>query len=101
MKLRISIESVILVVICMADMFSTLYFVLKGAAVEQNPIMAACFNHSPGMFVLVKMLSFVPFVIAVELYRKKNPDFAQKACRCAIILYVVAFVTLTIGTNMV
>lgn len=101
MRIRISNESLILVAICLADMFSTLYFVLTGAAVEQNPIMAACFRQSPGMFVFVKMISFVPFVIAVELYRKKNPDFALKACRCAIVLYLVTFITLTIKTNMI
>lgn len=101
MKLRISIESIILVVICLADMLSTLYFVQTGAAIEQNPIMAACFHHGPGVFVLAKMLSFMPFIVAVELYRKKNPIFAQNACRCAIVLYLVTFITLTIKTNMI
>lgn len=101
MRVRVSIESLILVAICLADMISTLYFVLVGVAVEQNPLMAACIDHSPMTFVLVKMASFVPFIIAIELYRRKNPDFAIKACRCAILLYVVAFVTLTLGTNIV
>lgn len=100
MKLRVSIESVILVVICLADMLSTLYFVLNGSATEQNPIMAACINHSPMTFVLVKMASFVPFIVAVELYRRKNPSFARTACRAAIALYVVTFVTLTLGLNI-
>ncbi len=100
MRSRISAESIILIVICLADMFSTLYFVLRGLATEQNPIMAACLNHSPGMFVLVKLVSFVPFVIAVELYRRRNPSFALAACRCAIALYVIAFTALTLGINM-
>ncbi len=100
MRLRISTESLILVAICMADMLATLYFVLNGMATEQNPIMAACIKHSPAMFVLVKMVSFVPFVIAVELYRRKNPGFARKACLYAIALYVVTFVALTLGTNV-
>ncbi|MHB9037222.1 MAG: DUF5658 family protein [Armatimonadota bacterium] len=100
MKYRVSIESLILVAICLADMLVTLYCVMAGLAVEQNPIMAACINTSPGMFVVVKMLSFVPFVVAVELYRKKNPDFARNACRCAIGLYVATFTILTLGINM-
>ncbi|MCE5315358.1 MAG: DUF5658 family protein [Armatimonadota bacterium] len=100
MKYRVSVESLILVAICLADMLVTLYCVTAGLAVEQNPIMAACFNRGPGMFVVVKMLSFVPFVVAVELYRKKNPDFARNACRCAIGLYVVTFTILTLGINM-
>jgi uncharacterized membrane protein YozB (DUF420 family) len=101
LKYRVSIESLILVVICLADMLVTLYCVMAGLAVEQNPIMAACINKSPGMFVVVKMLSFVPFVVAVELYRKKNPDFARNACRCAIGLYVVTFTILTLGINVI
>ena len=100
MKIKVSVESLILVAICTADMLATLILVLRGCAVEQNPLMAACMNHSPVTFVLVKTASFVPFVVAVELYRRKNPDFARMACRCAIVLYIVTFVTLTIGTNI-
>lgn len=100
MILRVSKESLVLVAICLADMFATLFFVLRGCAVEQNPIMAVCLDHSPATFVLVKLASFVPFIIAIELYRKKDPRFARLACRSAIALYVVTFVALTIGTNM-
>ena len=101
MKHRLSIETIVLIVICLADMLTTLVLVMRGMATEQNPIMAACLNHSPGMFVLVKLLSFVPFVIAVELYRRKNPDFARSACRCAIVLYLITFAVLTVSTNRV
>ncbi|MCE5323637.1 DUF5658 family protein [bacterium] len=100
MKYRVSIESLILVGICLADMLVTLYCVLANIAVEQNPIMAACINKSPGVFVVVKMLSFVPFVVAIEMYKKRNPDFARNACRCAIGLYVITFAILTLGVNM-
>lgn len=98
-RFKISKESLVLVGICLADMFATLYFVLHGKASEQNPIMAACLNHSPAMFVMVKIASFVPFVVAVEIYSRQNPVFARKSCICAIALYIVTFVALTIGTN--
>lgn len=101
MRIRVSAESLILVAICMVDMLSTLYFVLRGVATEQNPLMAACFGHSPGMFVMVKMLSFVPFIVAIELYRRKNQEFALRACRCAIVLYLATYVTMTLGTNVI
>ena len=99
-SLRISVESGVLMAICLADMFVTLYFVSRGMATEQNPIMAAFMNRSPALFVIAKIGSFVPFVVAVELYKKKNPDFALKACRCAIAAYVVVFSVLTFTTNM-
>ncbi len=100
MKYKISIESLILIAICLADMLVTLHCVSIGIAKEQNPIMAACIKFSPWMFVFVKILSFVPFVIAIEWYRKQNPDFALKACRSAIAIYVVAYVGLTLGVNI-
>lgn len=100
MKYSVSFESLILVAICLADMIATLFLVTQGYATEQNPLMSACINHSPAMFVLVKTASFVPFVVAVELYRRKNPDFARAASRCAIVLYLVTFIALTVGVNM-
>lgn len=100
-NLFISAESLILIGICLADMLVTLYLVMQGMATEQNPIMAACLDCGPAVFVLVKIASFVPFVIAVELYRRRNPEFARKSCILAITLYVVIFCALTIGTNMV
>ena len=100
MKCRVSVESLILVAMCLLDMLVTLFLVLRGFAVEQNPLMAACINHSPATFVLVKIASFVPFVVAVEFYRRKNPHFARMACRCAIVLYATTFVVLTFGTSM-
>jgi hypothetical protein len=99
LRLFISVESLILIGICTADMLATLYLVTRGVATEQNPLMAACIAHGPATFVLVKIASFVPFVIAVELYRRRNPGFARKTCLCAILLYLVTFCALTIGTN--
>ena len=96
----ISIESKILIVICVADMLSTLLAVLSGLAIEQNPIMAACLRHSVWTFVIVKIMSFVPFVIAVERYRAFNPVFARQASRAAILLYVFIYVCLTLGINV-
>jgi hypothetical protein len=100
MRLKVSVESLVLVSICLADMLATLIFVLRGCASEQNPLMAACIERSPLLFVLVKIASFVPFVVAVEMYRKRNPAFARLACRCAILLYLTTFVVLTFHTNM-
>jgi hypothetical protein len=98
-KLNVGVESLVLIAICLADMLVTLILVTQGRAVEQNPLMAACLNHGPATFVLVKIASFLPFVIAIELYRRRNPGFARRACLCAICLYVAVFCALTIGAN--
>ena len=101
MKSRVSTESLVLVTICLADMFATLFFVMRGCAVEQNPLMAACLRRGPVVFVLVKLASFVPFIVAVELYRRRDALFARLACRSAIVLYLVTFAALTIRTNLI
>lgn len=100
MRSRVCAETLILSAICLTDMLLTLYFVLAGLAVEQNPIMAACINRSPVVFVLVKLLSFAPFVVAVELYRRKNPSFARTVCRWAIVAYLTVFTVLTAAANL-
>jgi hypothetical protein len=95
----ISRESKILTVICLTDMFLTLAFVHLRLAVEQNPLMAACLNKGPWVFVGVKLLSFVPFIIVAELHRRRNPAFVRAATRCAIVLYAGIYTLLFIGIN--
>jgi hypothetical protein len=99
-RVRLCAESLILSLICLADMLVTLCLVRAGIAVEQNPLMAACIDHSALTFVAVKILSFAPFVIAVEIYRRRNPMFAKSVCRLAIATYLVVFVTLTAAANL-
>lgn len=101
MKSILSIESIILIVICLADMISTLIMTAHGIAVEQNPIMAVCLKHSAGAFIAVKLISFVPFVVVTEWYRRKNPVFARQASWAAILIYVAAYVFVTAGVNLV
>ena len=92
-------ETIVLVFICLADMISTMYFVAMGMAVEQNPIMASFLDKGPAVFILAKIVSFLPFVVAVEICRRKNPNFAKIACRWAIGAYLAAYVMLTLGVN--
>lgn len=82
-------------------MVSTLFLVAAGAAVEANPVLAVCLNRSPLMFIAVKLISFVPFVIVTEWYRRKNPEFARNAARAAIGVYLFAYIVLIVKINMV
>ncbi|MBI2843479.1 MAG: hypothetical protein HYX78_08775 [Armatimonadetes bacterium] len=99
MNCKISMESIVLSLLCLADMLSTLILVSLGVAVEQNPLMAACLRHSPVTFLLIKTASFVPFILLTEWYRRRNPAFARSAARIAIVLYASTYVILTAGVN--
>lgn len=96
----ISAESLVLISVCLADMLSTMYFVGSGAAIEQNPIMAYFMDMGMGIFVIAKLFSFIPFIIAVEIYRRNNPSYAIKAIRFAIAAYLVVFIVFTLGCNI-
>jgi hypothetical protein len=100
LKLRISAENIILAVICTADMLVTAFAVSIGIATEQNPLMAACLRHGIWAFLIIKSLSFIPFVLLTEWYRRNNPDFARFASRCAIVLYLAAYTLLTVRANI-
>lgn len=100
MSLKLSPESIILSAICIADMLITVFLVKHGMAMEQNPLMASCIRQSYTTFIIVKLLSFLPFVAVTEWYRKYNPEFARTAARIAIVAYTISYAVLTIGTNM-
>lgn len=99
MRSIISIESLVLTLICLADMLSTLILVTMGYAAEQNPLMAACLQQSPATFIFVKFMSFIPFIVTIEWYRRKKPVFARNAGRAAILSYLIVYVALTLRAN--
>ena len=96
---RLTLGSVILIVICTFDMLTTLYFVTHGIAIEYNPIMNAFFKISPASFIIAKLFSFVPFVIAIEVYRRHNERFAMIATRFTIVAYLLVYIFATLGVN--
>ena len=53
-------DSLLLLLICTADMCSTLYWVHAGAASEANPWMAFCLHHGDAAFCAAKLVSFLP-----------------------------------------
>lgn len=99
MSLKISSESAFLAAICLADMILTATLVQFRLAVEQNPLMAACLERGILTFVVVKLLSFVPFIIIAEIYRRKKPEFIRTATRCAIALYLFIYTTVLVRVN--
>ena len=99
LRLSISPESAILTAICCVDMLLTLVLVQCRLATEQNPFMSACLSRGVLFFVVVKLLSFVPFVVLVEFHRRRNPRFVRTVTRCTILLYLGIYTTLFIKVN--
>jgi hypothetical protein len=88
---RASCGALAIVLVCMADLFLTLFAVLSGRAVESNPLLAWTFDYGPLCFALVKTASFVPGVLALEMSRIENPSFAAWAARFGVYGYMAVY----------
>jgi hypothetical protein len=92
----------ILLAVGLADLFTTLFWVATGRAIEVNPIMAAVLRLGVGPFVLAKLSTLAAFVCVVEWYRRRrNPVFARVVGNITLFgylgIYAVAFVCVNHG----
>lgn len=93
-------DSLLLFVICTADMCSTLYWVHTGAASEANPWMAFCLQHGDLTFCAAKLLSFLPLLAFAAYYRPRRPRLIAVALRATVVLYAVIYL-LAVGGQWV
>lgn len=80
-----------IVLLCMADLFWTLLMLLKGLAIEANPVLAWSFAHGPVAFALVKTLTFIPGIWALEMCRLHNAPFAGFVARLGVYGYMAVY----------
>lgn len=85
-------ESIMLAVVCLADMLSTLYWVHTHQATEANPWMAHWLHQGDFAFCATKLLSFVPFLLVAAYYRPRRPRLIAVALRGTIVLYLAIYV---------
>ena len=81
-------DSLLLFLICTADMCSTLYWVHIGAASEANPWMAFCLHNGDAAFCAAKLASFLPLLAFAAYYRPRRPRLIAISLRGTIALYV-------------
>jgi hypothetical protein len=97
----LSAENVALLVVCMADMISTLYWVHAGMAVEDNPVFREWLRRGDGPFIFMKFASFMPLIAVSTFYRRQRPKLIKNAMRLTvgtyILLYVLRFAAQFIG----
>ena len=81
-------DSLLLALICTADMCSTLYWVHAGAASEANPWMSFCLHHGDFAFCAAKFASFLPLLAFAAYYRARRPRLIAVSLRGTAVLYV-------------
>jgi len=93
-------ESLVLTAIGIADLASTLIFVVNDYAVEGNPLMAYyLLRYGVGAFVIVKLaLIFLPVFIA-EWSRAYKPAFTRFMMRGAIVAYLTSYLLVFVFAN--
>jgi len=92
-------DSVLLLLICVADMLSTLYFVHAGMATESNPLMAYWMKMGDWAFCAAKVASFLPLLFVAAYYRQSRPQLVSFSLRSAIVLYLAIYLV-AVGSQM-
>ena len=91
-----------LLVVGLADLATTVFWLHTGNAVEINPIMAAILRAGVSLFVAVKVLTLAAYVLVMEWYRRRrSAAFARLVSRVAfsgyLAIYAVSFVLVNGG----
>lgn len=94
-----SVESIVLSVICLADLASTLFLVNYRGAEEGNPLMNYYLQQGVGSFIVAKLVLFVIPLAIAEWARKHKPQFVRQTLRFAIGAYVLAYVSVFMQVN--
>lgn len=81
-------ESLMLILICVADTISTFWLIERGLAGEMNPVMDWVLGFGWFAFFAVKGFTVCLAVGFAELVRRRDPLFAQRWMRLAVWLYV-------------
>jgi hypothetical protein len=85
-------ETVLMAVICLADLAWTIIAVHIGIAKESNPLLATVLMRSTVLFAIVKLVSFLFPLAALELIRIRRPHLVTLSLRVALIAYVLLYV---------
>ena len=95
----ISGDTVVLACVCVLDMLTTLYFMSIGVACEGNPLMATFAAMGTTHLVVAKIVSFLPFLVIIEIYRLSQPRNARILTRMVTFIYLSAYVWGTLHIN--
>ena len=91
LKRPASAEILTLLLLCAVDMYSTVYWVRTGVAVEANPLLTWTFGIHPVVFVLVKTATFLPNLALAAFLARRHPAKVALLLRFVILAYVAIY----------
>lgn len=90
-EVAVSVETMIIAVICLADLLVTGLLVGSGQFIEGNPIMNFYLEKGLALFVGVKLyFVIIPLAIA-EWYRRRNPALVRGLLRATMYAYLAVY----------
>lgn len=90
--IKVSYESWLLTIICIFDLWLTVFLLRSGLATEANPVLRVYLEAGLASFIAGKMLLSVAPLIVLEILRLHRPRFIQAVERAAIVLYVLCYI---------
>ena len=101
MKRRIAYETLVLAFICMADLVTTLWWLLSNQADEANPLFRKMLDCPCGIwiFATAKIIVCLVALGSLEYARKHTSKFTKFMTWFGIVAYVGAYVVAWIWNN--
>ncbi len=97
--MRISKESITIGLIGLADLITTIYWILYKGADEANPLFAFFLSLGIGCFIVMKLVMLACPLYVLEYARMRSPDFTRRASRCAIAAYLSLYMVGVVNIN--
>ncbi len=99
LKTSVSIQTILLAAIGLADLISTIVLLQLGLAEEANPLMRALLPFGWPVFVTVKCATLVAYFYTITWYRQRHPRKASFIENAALASYLFVYITLFTTIN--
>lgn len=84
-------EALLLAAVCALDMYTTVFWVVSGHAVEANPLLAWLFDFHPLAFTITKSVSCLPALVLAPHLARRHPRFTVLLLRAVIAAYLAIY----------
>ncbi len=93
-------ESWAMVLVCLADLFTTIALLTRGLAEEGNPIMRYYLEHGLLPFALAKLVLVVAPIVIIEWGRRHRPHTVRLLARAGVLVYLTLYAGMFFTINV-
>lgn len=93
-------ESWAIILVCVADLLTTIVLIAHGLAEEGNPIMRYYLEHGVLPFTLAKLVLVAAPVVIIEWGRRHRPQTVRTLARVGVMGYLTLYVGMFLTINV-